>query len=141
MKVALPAPLCFVLAPLALVFQTRAFSYAHRHFGWTPLAIAVITPFALRLFVHNTPVARHRLRRLVVYAVFPIALNSYTAATSLTTAEGKPRLSFFEEAQHLTPASGVLRGERFYRDIVDSWICPRLTPRPELVLRDARTGQ
>jgi hypothetical protein len=119
-RVALPASLCFALAPLALVFQTRAFSYAHRHFGWTPLAIVVITPFLLRLFVHNTPVVRHRLRRLVVYAIFPIAVYSYLAATSLTTAEGKPRLSFFEEAHHLTPASEALRGERFYRDIIPS---------------------
>jgi hypothetical protein len=119
-RVALPASLCFALAPLALVFQTRAFSYAPRHFGWTPLAIAVVTPFVLRLFVHNTPLVRHRLRRLVVYAVFPIAVYSYLAATSLTTAEGKPRLSFFEEAHHLTPASEALRGEHFYRDIIPS---------------------
>jgi hypothetical protein len=119
-RVGLPASLCFALAPLALVCQTRAFSYAQRHFGWTPLAIAVVTPFVLRAFVRNTPVVRHRLRRLVVYAVFPIAVYSYLAATSLTTAEGKPRLSFFEEAHHLTPASEALRGERFYRDIVPS---------------------
>jgi hypothetical protein len=117
-RVALSAPLCFMLAPLALVCQTRTFSYSQRHFGWTPLIIAVVTPFVLRAFVSNAPGLRRRLRRVVVYAIFPIAVYSYLAATSLTTAEGKPRLSFYEETHHLVPASEALRGERFYRDII-----------------------
>jgi hypothetical protein len=115
---ALPASTCFALSPLALVLQTRIFSYSQRHFGWTPLAVALVTPFLLRALVRSTPAVRHRLRLLVTYAVFPIAAYSYLSATSLTTAEGTPRMSFSEEAHHLVPASEVLHGAKLYRDII-----------------------
>ena len=115
---ALPAATCFALSPLALVFQTRVVSCDHRHFGWTPLAVAIVTPFLFRALVTSTPAVRRRLRQLVVYAVFPIAAYSYLSATSLTTAEGKPRLSLFEEAHHLVPASEVLNGATLYRDVI-----------------------
>jgi hypothetical protein len=114
----LPAHLCFALSPLALAFQARAFSGEYRHLGWTPLAVAVVTPFALRALIRNTSVVRRRLRYLVVYLCFPIAAYSYVDATSLTTAEGKPRFSFFEETYRLVPASEMLRGRTPYRDII-----------------------
>ena len=82
------------------------------------MAVAVVTPFVLRALVRNGSVVRHRLRQLVVYVCFPIAVYSYLSATSLTTAEGKPRLSFFEETYHVVPASEVLRGRMLYRDII-----------------------
>lgn len=106
----LPAHLCFALSPLALAFR----------FGWTSLAVAVVTPFALRALLRNTSVVRHRLRVLVVYLCFPIAAYSYVDATSLSTAEGKPRFSFFEETYRLVPASEMLRGRTPYRDIIPS---------------------
>jgi len=116
----LPASLCFALAPLALALLTRAFSNEHRVAGWMTLAVAVVTPFVLRTLVRNTPVVRRRLRLLVVYLCFPIAAYSYVTATSLTTAEGKPRFSFFEETYRLVPASEMLRGRMPYRDIISS---------------------
>ena len=115
---ALPASLCFSLSPLALALQTRAFSIEQRLAGWMTLAVAVVTPFVFRTLVRNTHGVRHRLRQLIVWVCFPIAVYSYLSATSLITAEGKPRLSFFEEAYHLVPASEVLRGRTLYRDIV-----------------------
>ncbi|MEO8383109.1 MAG: hypothetical protein ABI779_25860 [Acidobacteriota bacterium] len=115
---ALPAHLCFALSPLALAFQTRFVPHEQRLFGWMPLAVAVVTPFVLRALVGNTPVVRRRLRHLVVYVCFPIAVSSYVVATSLTRAEGKPRFSFFEETYHLVPASEMLRGRTPYRDII-----------------------
>lgn len=115
---ALPASPCFALAPLALAFQTRAFPYEQRLCGWMSLAVAVVTPFVFRALVRNAPVVRRRLRHLVVYVCFPIAAYSYVTATSLTTAEGKPRFSFFEETYRLVPASEMLRGRTPYRDII-----------------------
>ncbi|MEZ0257299.1 MAG: hypothetical protein ACAI37_18605 [Chthoniobacter sp.] len=125
----LPAHLCFALAPLALVGQTRLFAGELRHAGWAPLLVAVVTPLVLRALIRNSAEARRRLRRLVVYFTFPLAVYSYQDATSLTTAEGKPRFSFFETAYHVVPASEALHGRMLYRDIIpahgliqDGWL-------------------
>lgn len=113
---AVPASVCFALSPLALAFQTRAFPHEH----WMPLVVAVGTPFVLRTLVRDSVVVRRRLRWLVVYVCFPVAACCYLVATSLTTAEGKPRFSFFEETYRLVPASEMLRGRVPYRDIIPS---------------------
>lgn len=117
---ALPAPLCFALAPLALAFQTRAFSGDLRLVAWIAMVVAVVSPFVFRVLIRSTPAVRRRLRYFVAYICFPIAAYSYMTATSLTAAEGKPRFSFFEETYHLVPASEMLRGRMPYRDIIPS---------------------
>ncbi len=110
----LPPALAFVAAPLGLALQTGFFARDQRYFGWHALAIAVLTPFILRLFLRNA----RRATQVLVLVVYPLALYSYAHALSLGTAEGKPRVDFFEDGHSLLPASEYLRGERPYRDIL-----------------------
>jgi hypothetical protein len=110
----LPPALAFLAAPLGLVLQTGFFARDQRYFGWHALAIVVITPFVLRLVLRNA----RRATQILVFVVYPLALYSYAQALSLGTAEGKPRVDFFEDSHALLPASEYLRGERPYRDIL-----------------------
>jgi len=115
---ALPAALCFAAAPVALMTQTMLFARDQRHSPWPALIIAIVTPFVLRLLIGDSPAARRRVRAIIAFAVYPMAALGYMNATSMVTAEGKPRIEFFEDAQHIVPAGEMLRGERPYRDIV-----------------------
>ena len=110
----LPPALAFLAAPLALILQTSFFARSERYAGWPVLAIVVVTPFVLRLLLKD----RRRALGVLAFAVYPLALYSYTNAVHLTTAEGKPRVMFFEDGHALLPASEYLRGELPYRDIV-----------------------
>jgi hypothetical protein len=113
-----PGPLqqgfAFLLAPLGLALQTPFFSYDQRHLGWPSLVIALLTPFVLRPLLRDW----RRAAWLLTWVVYPIALYSYMTATSLASAEGKPRVNFFEDAHGLMPASEMMRGERPYRDVL-----------------------
>lgn len=109
---------CFALSPLATLLQSHFLSYDQRHMGWPPLLLATLTPFLMRMLFRNTTEIRLRVRRAVTWIVFPLAALGYLSATSQLAAEGKPRLSFFEDAHDLVPASEVLRGETLYRDII-----------------------
>ncbi len=110
----LPPALSFVAAPLGLVLQTGFFARDQRYFGWHALAIVVITPFVLRLVLRNA----RRATQVLVLVIYPLALYSYANALSLATAEGKPRIDFFEDGHALLPASEYLRGELPYRDVL-----------------------
>ena len=114
----LPSPvapaLAFVAAPLALVLQTGFFARDQRYFGWHALAIVVITPIVLRLVLTNA----RRATAMLVFLTYPLTLYSYASALNVGTAEGKPRISFFEDGHSLLPASEYLRGERPYRDML-----------------------
>lgn len=114
----LPSPvapaLAFVAAPLALVLQTGFFARDQRYFGWHALAIVVITPIVLRLVLTNA----RRATAMLLFVTYPLTLYSYTSALQVGTAEGKPRVSFFEDGHSLLPASEYLRGERPYRDML-----------------------
>ncbi|HET8774305.1 MAG TPA: hypothetical protein VFP80_10955 [Thermoanaerobaculia bacterium] len=110
----LPPALAFLVAPLALVLQTGFFARDQRYFGWHALAVVVVSPFVVRLFVKN----RRRAMTALTMIVFPLALFAYWNAMNTTTAEGKPRVNFFEDGHSLLPASEYLRGERPYRDIL-----------------------
>jgi hypothetical protein len=107
----------FALAPLALVAETHFLGRDQRYLGWPAMAIIVITPFVLR-FSLRTPRAIRIMRLACAWLIFPIACYSYLSASSLFTAEGKVRVSVFEEAQHITPAAEMMRGEHAYRDII-----------------------
>ena len=109
------AHLAFVLAPLGLFFQTGFLARDQRYFGWHALAIAIVTPLLVRLFVRDRGL---RLRKLLVFFVYPLALYAYANATSIATAEGKARVNLFEDGHSLLPASEYMRGERPYRDIL-----------------------
>jgi hypothetical protein len=106
--------LAFVAAPLALVLQTGFFARDQRYFGWHALAFVLVTPIVLRLVVTNA----RRATALLVFATYPVTLYSYASALHVGTAEGKPRISFFEDGHSLLPASEYLRGERPYRDML-----------------------
>ncbi|MFL6245988.1 MAG: hypothetical protein ACJ74H_08195, partial [Thermoanaerobaculia bacterium] len=110
----LPPALSFIAAPLGLVLQTGFFARDQRYFGWHALAIVVITPFVLRLVLRNA----RRATQILVLVIYPLALYSYANALSLSTAEGKPRVDFFEDGHPLQPASEYLRGELPYRDVL-----------------------
>jgi hypothetical protein len=112
LRVAIADAYAFVFAPLALILQTNFFARDQRHFGWLPLAIVILTPIATRLFI------RAPLRRTLIFVVYPLALYAYANAMSVPTAEGKPRVNFFEDGHSLLPASEYLRGERPYRDVL-----------------------
>lgn len=111
----MPSPLAaayaFLVAPLGLVLQTGFFARDQRYFGWHALLLVVISPFVVRRFLKNG-------RRALTMIVFPLALFAYWNAMNTTTAEGKPRVNFFEDGHSLLPASEYLRGERPYRDIL-----------------------
>lgn len=115
---ALPPALAFTIAPLALVLQTGFFARDQRYFGWHALAFVAITPFVLRLAQRRASPSSARRAPLLTYVVYPIALFAYASALSTMTAEGKPRVNFFEDGHSLLPASEYLRGERPYRDIL-----------------------
>jgi hypothetical protein len=108
----LPPALSFIAAPLGLALQTGFFARDQRYFGWHALAIVAITPFVLRFFLRNA----RRAARVLVLVVYPLALYSYANALSLATAEGKPRIEFFEDGHALQPAAEYLRGELPYLD-------------------------
>jgi hypothetical protein len=110
----LPPAFAFLVAPLALVLQTGFFARDQRYFGWHALLVVVVSPFLVRLFVKD----RRRATRALTAVVFPLALFAYWNAMNVTTAEGKPRVNFFEDSHSLLPASEYLRGERPYRDIL-----------------------
>jgi hypothetical protein len=111
----LPPALSFVVAPLGLVLQTGFFARDERYFGWHALALVVVTPFLLRIFVRRRELA---LRKALLIVIYPLALYAYTNAMSLATAEGKPRVNLFEDGHSLLPVSEYLRGEAPYRDIL-----------------------
>ena len=111
---ALPPALSFIAAPLGLALQTGFFARDQRYFGWHALAIVVITPFVLRFVLRNAK----RATQVLVLVVYPLALYSYANALSLATAEGKPRIDFFEDGHAMLPASEILRGELPYRDVL-----------------------
>ena len=108
----LPPAWAFTLAPLGLTLQTGFFARDQRYFGWHALALAAITPFVLRAVLRRPP------RRALALVIYPLAVYSYMNATSVETAEGKPRVHFFEDGYSLPVASEYLRGERPYRDIL-----------------------
>jgi hypothetical protein len=110
----LPPAFSFLLAPLGLVLQTGFFARDQRYFGWHALALVFITPFLLRFFLRNA----RRARKALILAIYPLSLFAYWNAISASTAEGKPRVNFFEDGHSLLPASEYLRGERPYRDIL-----------------------
>jgi hypothetical protein len=114
----IPSPLspalAFVAAPLGLVLQTGFFGRDQRYLGWNALLIVAITPFVLRLFLRNA----RRATQVLVLLIYPLTLYSYANALDLNTAEGKPRVDFFEDGHALLPASEYLRGELPYRDIL-----------------------
>jgi hypothetical protein len=105
-------PLRFAFAPLALLLQTPFLSWEQRHLGWPALAIVIVTPFIVR------PRDRRRWRAIIAFVIYPLATYSYTITTNLSTAEGKPRVNFFEDAHSMLPASEMFRGELPYRDII-----------------------
>jgi hypothetical protein len=110
-------PIAFTCAPLALIAQTSFLSSHQRHSGWIPLAVVAITTLSLRQSVRNRRV-KVAGRTIIAILIYPLAIYSYTNATSLATAEGKPRVNLFEEAHGLLPASQMLRGELPYRDVL-----------------------
>jgi hypothetical protein len=110
----LPPALAFIAAPLALALQTGFFSRDQRYFGWHVLAVVTITPFVLRLLLKDA----RRAILILTFAIYPMALYSYSNAVSTSTAEGRARVNFFEDGHALLPASEYLRGELPYRDIL-----------------------
>jgi hypothetical protein len=114
----LPPALCFAIAPLGLLLQTQLLARDQRHFGWGPIALVIISTIVLRLTLRDRTRTRHRVRQLIAFAVYPLAVYAYIGATGIVAAEGKPRVDLFEDAQHLVPAGEMLRGEIPYRDII-----------------------
>lgn len=114
----LPPAECFALAPLGLVLQSAYMPAALRHSGWPPLMIAAITPFLLRLLLHESATIWLHMRRAVAFVIFPIVTFTYGSATGLLAAEGAPRGELFENAHVIVPAAEMLRGEKPYRDII-----------------------
>jgi len=110
----LPPGLAFVAAPVGLLLQTSFFARDQRYLGWHALAFAVVTPFLLRVFVKNA----RRAIAMLVFVSYPLALAAYLNATSIQTAEGKPRVNVFEDSHSLLPASEMLAGELPYRDFI-----------------------
>ncbi|HEX8170704.1 MAG TPA: hypothetical protein VF824_09215 [Thermoanaerobaculia bacterium] len=114
----LPSPLlpafAFIAAPFGLLLQTSFFARDQRYFGWHALAFVTITPFVLRLLLRDA----RRAILILTFLTYPVALYSYANAMSLPTAEGKPRVNFFEDSHPLMPASEYLRGELPYRDVL-----------------------
>jgi len=114
----LPPALCFAIAPLGLLLQTQLLARDQRHLGWVPITLVVVSTIALRLTLRDSARMRHRVRTLIAFVVYPLAIFAYIGATGIVAAEGKPRVDFFEDAQHLVPAGELLRGEVPYRDII-----------------------
>ncbi len=114
----LPPALAFVAAPLGLILQTGFFARDQRYLGWHALSIAIVTPFVLRVVLRPSPRNIRRATQVLVLLIYPLTLYSYAHALSIETAEGKPRIDFFEDSHALLPASEYLRGELPYRDIL-----------------------
>ena len=112
----LPPGLAFFLAPLGLTMQTGFFARDQRYFGWHALLLVVVSPFIVRVLLRNGSGAR--VPRALAFIIYPLAVFAYMNATSLATAEGKPRVNFFEHGYTMPVASEYLRGERPYRDIL-----------------------
>jgi hypothetical protein len=110
----LPPAFAFVIAPLGTILMTGFFARDQRYFGWHALALVVVTPFLLRRFLRN----RRRAFVALSLVVYPLALLAYWNSMTVLTAEGKPRVNFFEDGHALLPASEYLRGELPYRDIL-----------------------
>ncbi|HYU25900.1 MAG TPA: hypothetical protein VEO74_11895, partial [Thermoanaerobaculia bacterium] len=110
-RLAVRRPYAFLLSPLALILQTFFFG-KQAHLGWPSLAIALGTPFLLR--IKN----ERRAAAILAFVIYPIASYSYLTATNLMIAEGKPRVNLFEDAHGIVPAGEMLHGELPYRDIV-----------------------
>jgi hypothetical protein len=108
----------FTLAPLALVPESHFFARDQRHFGWPAIAIVIVTPLILRFAVPKTEAWNRRLRVALAWVIYPIACYAYLSATSILSTEGKPRISIFEDGQHVVAAHEMMRGERPYRHIV-----------------------
>lgn len=117
-RAGIPAALCFAAAPLALALQSHFVDYAQRHNGWPVLAIALLSPIALRFLFRSTPRNRRAIRLAVIWFVYPVAALMYLSATSHLAAEGKPHADLFENGHNLAPANELLRGELPYRDII-----------------------
>jgi hypothetical protein len=109
---------CFAAAPLALALQSHFNGYEQRHNGWPVLAVALVTPMALRLLLPDTPRSRRRIRLFIGWFAYPVAALMYVSAVSPLAAEGKPHADLFENAHHLTPGNELRRGELPYRDII-----------------------
>ncbi|MBK5259982.1 MAG: hypothetical protein JJE51_10335 [Thermoanaerobaculia bacterium] len=110
----LPVAFAFLLSPLALVLQTSFIPAQQRYLGWPALLLAVVSPWLLRGILRE----RHRPASILAIVIYPIAAYAYMNAVSMLTAEGAPRVSFFEDAHHLMTASEMIRGEKLYRDVV-----------------------
>lgn len=110
----LPPAYAFLVAPLGLVLQTGFFARDQRYFGWHALLLALATPFLLRRLLRN----ERRAATWLALVIYPLIVYSYANALSITTAEGKPRVHFFEDGHALMPASEYLRGERPWKDIL-----------------------
>jgi hypothetical protein len=110
--------LCFAIAPLALMLQSHFLARDQRHAGWPALLIIFVTPILMRLFVGNAPLTRRRVRKAIAYVIYPLAAYGYLSAAGLLSAEGKPRVSFFEDGQHLAAANAMLRGAKPYIDAI-----------------------
>jgi hypothetical protein len=108
----------FAIAPLALLAQIQLLGYHQRHFGWLPLLVVLGTPLVLRLAINDGPETRRRLLTIVACVVYPIVSYTVPMVATLSSAEGRPRVNFFEDGQGLLPASELLRGELPYRDII-----------------------
>lgn len=110
----LPPALAFLIAPLGIVLQTGFFARDQRYLGWHALAFAALTPFVMRFVLRDV----RRATAILVFFIYPLTLYSYSNALALSTAEGKPRINFFEDGHPLLPASEMLRGELPYRDFL-----------------------
>jgi hypothetical protein len=108
----------FAIAPLALVAQIQLLGYHQRHFGWLPLLVVIGTPLILRAAVPDSLRSRRRLLVAVALVVYPLVTYTFPMLATLSSAEGRPRVNFFENGQGLLPASELLRGKLPYRDII-----------------------
>ncbi len=117
-RAGLPPPHCFAIAPFGLALQSSFNGYDIRHSPWAPLALALLSPFVLRMLVGNSLATRARIRAALRYFVYPIAAYAYLSAISQFAAEGMVRADLFEDQQHMVPAAEMLRGEKPYRDII-----------------------
>ncbi len=108
----------FAIAPLALLAQIQLLGYHQRHFGWLPLLIVTGTPLILRVVIPDRPRVRRRLLAIVACLVYPLVSYTFPMIATLSSAEGRPRVNFFEDGHGLLPASELLRGQLPYRDII-----------------------
>lgn len=76
------------------------------------VGIAALVAIALRPLLLRIP------RRALAVVIFPLFLYGYFQATYITTGEGAPRVSMFEDSHSLMPANEYLRGELPYRDML-----------------------